>query len=97
MTVSGVWPGSVFAAHPADQGSQIDGYLPHRGAGHKRQTPGAIVSAQQSKKRWRDVCSAGHGVGAIDDVLRVKQLCDRLKTEYGAAREGLGRLSAASA
>ncbi|MDP6343305.1 MAG: nitronate monooxygenase [Alphaproteobacteria bacterium] len=63
----------------------------------KRQTPGAIISAQENKKRWKDVWSAGHGVGAIHDVLSVSALCDRLKAEYAEARAGLNRLSAVPA
>lgn len=63
--------------------------------GLKRQTPGAIVAAEESKKRWKDVWSAGHGVGSIHDVLSVQDLCDRLKAEYNAAKGDLGRLQAA--
>ena len=36
-------------------------------------------------KPWRDVRSAGHGIGLIDDVPSVAQLCDRLVAEYNAA------------
>ena len=42
-----------------------------------------------------DIWSAGHGVGVIHDVLPVKELCDRLKTEYAAAQADLGRFQAA--
>lgn len=35
-------------------------------------------------KAWRDVWSAGHGVGLIDDIPTVAQLVDRLHDEYGA-------------
>jgi len=34
---------------------------------------------------WRDIWSAGHGVGGITDIPRVAQLVDRLETEYHAA------------
>jgi len=40
-------------------------------------------------KAWRDVWSAGHGVGLIDDVPSVAMLIDRLETEYRAARAAL--------
>ena len=63
----------------------------------KRQTPGAIVAAKSDKKRWKDVWSAGHGVGAIHDVLGVKELCDRLKSEYAKAKHDLTQLSSNSA
>ena len=36
-------------------------------------------------KAWRDIWSAGHGVGAIDDVPSVADLVARLKREYEAA------------
>jgi len=50
---------------------------------------------QERKKRWKDVWSAGHGVGSIHDVLSVRDLCDRLKSEYAAARDDLRRFNAA--
>lgn len=37
-------------------------------------------------KAWRDLWSAGHGVGLIDDVPSVAVLVQRLKAEYDAAR-----------
>lgn len=36
-------------------------------------------------KAWRDVWSAGHGVGAIADVPAAAELCARLAREYDAA------------
>ncbi len=35
-------------------------------------------------KAWRDVWSAGHGVGTIDDIPSVAELVDRLEAEYRA-------------
>ncbi len=61
----------------------------------RRQDPGAIGAVAERKKRWKDVWSAGHGVGAIHDVLSVHTLCDRLKSEYAAARGDLRRFRAA--
>ena len=37
-------------------------------------------------KAWRDIWSAGHGVGLIDDIPTVAQLTDRLTTQYAASR-----------
>lgn len=51
--------------------------------------PGKIVSAQESKKRWKDIWTAGHGVGNIDAVLGAAELCRRLKAEYAAARKAV--------
>jgi len=39
----------------------------------------------QSAKAWKDVWSAGHGVGTIHDVPTVAQLVERLRQEYTAA------------
>lgn len=36
-------------------------------------------------KAWRDIWSAGHGVGTIDDIPSVGDLVARLKREYDAA------------
>ncbi len=36
-------------------------------------------------KAWRDIWSAGQGVGAIDDIPSVADLVKRLKSEYDAA------------
>jgi nitronate monooxygenase len=42
-------------------------------------------------KAWRDVWSAGHGVGLIDDVPTVETLVQRLESEFRAARVALLR------
>ena len=41
------------------------------------------------KKVWRDIWSAGQGVGQIDSVMPVAQVVDRLESEYLAARQRL--------
>lgn len=40
-------------------------------------------------KRWRDVWSAGHGVGLIQDIVGCGELVKRMAAEYEAARLGL--------
>lgn len=42
-------------------------------------------------KAWRDVWGAGQGVGAVDSVGTVRELVERLRSEYG---EGLAALTA---
>jgi nitronate monooxygenase len=37
-------------------------------------------------KAWRDIWSAGHGVGLIDDIPTVAELTERLINEYHASR-----------
>ena len=48
---------------------------------------------QRTKKgpqAWRDIWSAGQGVGAVTEILPVAALVDRLEREYRAARERVG-------
>ena len=47
-------------------------------------------SSQSAAKRWKDVWSAGQGVGAIEDVEPVRAVVDRLAREYDAA---VGRMT----
>lgn len=37
-------------------------------------------------RAWRDIWSAGHGVGLIDDIPTTAELVDRLEAQYRAAR-----------
>ncbi|RLQ22536.1 nitronate monooxygenase [Seongchinamella sediminis] len=46
-----------------------------------------ITAAAGDSKRWRDVWAAGQGAGAIDDILPVADLVERLVNEYKAALE----------
>jgi len=55
--------------------------------------PSKIVSAQESKKRWKDLWTAGHGVGNIADIPDAAALCRRLKDEYAAARRLLAAVA----
>ena len=45
----------------------------------------ALTSASNGFKAWRDIWSAGHGVGSIDDIPTVADLVARLHAEYHAA------------
>ncbi len=40
---------------------------------------------EKKVKAWKDIWSAGHGVGSIDDVPSVAELVDRMTREYRAA------------
>lgn len=42
-----------------------------------------------SPKAWKDIWSAGQGVGSIDSILPVEQLVSNLESEYRAASERL--------
>ncbi|MDJ0919291.1 MAG: nitronate monooxygenase family protein [Woeseiaceae bacterium] len=39
-------------------------------------------AAESKSKAWKDIWSAGQGVGSIDDVPRVRELVERLEREY---------------
>ncbi|WP_342726325.1 nitronate monooxygenase [Bradyrhizobium sp. B097] len=47
--------------------------------------PGKVIAAAETHKRWKDIWTAGHGVGNIDDIPTTAELCRRLKAEYRAA------------
>ena len=43
------------------------------------------------KKAWRDIWSAGQGVGSIEDILTTHELVDRIELEYDETRARLAR------
>lgn len=45
----------------------------------------ALDPRQNSAKPWRDLWSAGHGVGSIADIPSVAELVARLRADYAAA------------
>lgn len=45
---------------------------------------------QAEAKAWRDIWSAGQGVGNIDEILSTRDLVLRMEQEYTVAREKLG-------
>lgn len=53
--------------------------------------PAGSPDVNRESRAWRDIWSAGHGVGSIDDIPTVAELCDRLAREY---RDAARRLSA---
>lgn len=49
-----------------------------------------VASPKRDKpKAWKDIWSAGHGVGAISEVLSVSECVSRLESEYRAAKHRL--------
>jgi nitronate monooxygenase len=48
-----------------------------------------FANSDSKVKAWRDIWSAGQGVGAVKAVVSVAELVDRLKGEYRAALDGL--------
>lgn len=51
------------------------------------------MSKPKEARAWKDVWSAGHGVGAIADVLPAGELCARLVQEYDAALDAAAALA----
>jgi nitronate monooxygenase len=49
------------------------------------------MTAEGEGKAWKNIWSAGHGVGDIHDIPTVAQLCGRLVREYGEAVRAVGR------
>lgn len=47
------------------------------------------MQKETNAKAWRDIWSAGHGVGAIDRIESVADIISRLEDEYNAALEKL--------
>ena len=59
-------------------------------ASGSRSTHGVFdVAREISPKLWRDFWSAGQGVGGINSITSVAELCDRLAREYGRAVDRL--------
>jgi nitronate monooxygenase len=48
-------------------------------------TPTVSVENEEEMAAWRDIWSAGQGVGLIEDVPSVAELAHRLKAEFAAA------------
>ena len=43
------------------------------------------------KKAWRDIWSAGQGVGGVDEVLSTHALVDRIELEFNETRASVAR------
>ena len=81
-SVSGI-NANFIAASLAAAGYSADGAPPE--ADIAAELAEAHDADSNMPKAWRDIWSAGHGVGGITDIPTVAQLVDRLETEYHAA------------
>lgn len=54
-----------------------------------------VMDEMGQSKPWKDIWTAGQGVGGIHDVLPVRALCERLGSEYQAAIRRMMAFSAA--
>ena len=66
-------------------GIAVDDESPHDTIDIDRELGDALTEKTSSFRPWKDVWSAGHGVGSITDIPSVEQLISRLHTEYYAA------------
>ena len=57
--------------------------------------PGKIVSADTTAKKWKDIWSAGQGIGSIHSIQSARDVVRQLKSEYKAAQVKLSNLIAA--
>ena len=49
--------------------------------------PSKMNFGGDSKKAWKDIWGCGQGIGAVKAVVPARELVDRLRREYAAARE----------
>ena len=61
-----------------------------------REAPPPALDKSSRPKAWKDVWSAGQGVGAAQEILPVETLVAQLEAEYLGAREALVRSASAS-
>lgn len=63
--------------------------------GEKHEGGFSLMKELETFKAWRDIWSAGHGVGDVKAVESVAELVGRLRAEYEAARSRPARAAAA--
>ena len=66
-------------------GIEVDDASPHDTIDIDRELGDALIEQPSSFRPWKDIWSAGHGVGSITDIPSVEQLVVRLRNEYYAA------------
>ena len=79
--VSGV-NANFLTASLANAGFDLDAPHDHGLVDIDKELAEALTEESNSFKAWRDIWSAGHGVGSIDDIPSVAELVARLHAEY---------------
>ena len=72
-------------------GIGIDNTSPHDTLDVDRELADTYTEQPNNFKPWKDIWSAGHGVGSITDIPSVEQLVVRLRAEYCAAMTSQSR------
>ena len=70
------------------------GYDPDNLGDDNKHTMDFAKRDQGEAKAWKDIWSAGQGVGTIDDIPTTEALVARMAEEYDAARQALSRATA---
>ena len=82
--VSGV-NANFLTASLENAGFDLDASHDHGLVDIDKELAEALTEESNSFKAWRDIWSAGHGVGSIDDIPTVTDLVSRLHAEYHTA------------
>jgi nitronate monooxygenase len=76
-----VYTPSISGVH----GNFLRASLVRKGLDPDNLPSGKKMDMGDESRVWRDLWSAGQGIGAIDDIPSVAELCDRLAAEYADA------------
>src|SRR5690606_41998648 len=60
-----------------------------------RQDDTVDLDKRNRPKAWKDIWSAGQGVGAVQEILSARALVDQLAGEFNEARQAIGALAPA--
>jgi nitronate monooxygenase len=82
----------VYTAQVSGIGASFLAQTLNRPYDNPKDHSGFNVAREISPKLWKDIWSAGQGVGGVNDIIPVAELCARLQREW---RDGIRRLSAA--
>ena len=82
----------VYTAEVSGVGASFLAQTLNRPYDDPREHGGFNVAREISPKLWKDIWTAGQGVGGVNDIIPVAELCARLEREW---IDGISRLTAA--
>lgn len=82
----------VYTAEVSGVGASFLAQTLNRPYDDPREHGGFNVAREISPKLWKDIWTAGQGVGGVNDIIPVAELCARLEREW---IDGVSRLTAA--
>lgn len=83
----------VYTAEVSGIGASFLAQTLNRPHDNPKDHGGFNVAREISPKLWKDIWTAGQGVGGVNDIIPVAELCARLHSEWS---DGIRRLSAAA-